>query len=333
MSGRPGPELPPTCEAQEVFSSKAERGGLERGQVGASTLTSHPARTGSHLWWAVGQGGVGGDTALPLRMFTDQERSRRSGAWAPVKDGRWGVQPEGMAAGRVPRMGRGAGGTPELGGSCWWEAPKVLSWSHSEVCPLGMDSGHREGEWVRLQRRDRGRRPEEGLLQGLGRVSQGGEVPDWAWVSRLPRWVRDGDLTQAEQSATSAHPLGRPPSENQKVASVGENAEELEPGALSAGTKDGAAAVGNSPAVPQGLEPRTTVWSSGPASGHSPMSVESRVSKREPYTPVHGSTVHSSHRVEATRVSFEGWWANHTWPIPMAEGPLSHEKARNPDTC
>lgn len=47
MGGRPGPEPPPTCEAQEGSSSKAESGSPEGGQVGTGTPTSHRAHTGS----------------------------------------------------------------------------------------------------------------------------------------------------------------------------------------------------------------------------------------------------------------------------------------------
>lgn len=101
-----------------------------------------------------------------------------------------------------------------------------------------------------------------------------GEAPSGVWVSGPPRWVcggaTRGDLTQAGHSAGGTRTLGRPPSGNQNAASVGENAKELEPSALSAGTKNAATTVENSPAVPQETELRTTVWSSGPASRHVP---------------------------------------------------------------
>lgn len=162
-------------------------------------------------------------------------------------DSRWGPQAEGVAAGRVP----GPAGTPELGGSCW---------CNSEVCASGKDAAC--GEGFREDRTRVGR-----WRMGSSRA-RSGEAPGGAWVFGPPHWVcggaTHGDLTQAGHSATGARLLGWPPSGNQNTASVGENAEELEPSAPSAGTRNAATTVENSPAVPQGTELSTT------PSGHVP---------------------------------------------------------------
>lgn len=146
MGRRPGSEPPPTYEAQEGSSSKAESGSPESGQVGTGTPTSHPVHTGSQLRRALGLGGHG----AVLKTVHRPGGVRKGWGLGPGEGGRWGTpgdaQPEGLAAGRVPRRGRAAGGTPELGGSCRWEARKALSWSHSDVWSLGTDSGQGEGE-------------------------------------------------------------------------------------------------------------------------------------------------------------------------------------------
>ena len=87
----------------------------------------------------------------------------------------------------------------------------------------------------------------------------------------------------------------------QKITSVGNDVEKLEPLCIAAG--NAAATMENSMAVPKKIKNRITIWFINPIYEYISTRIGSRVSVRYLHAYVHSSIIQKSQKVEATQVS------------------------------